>query len=590
MLEQLIVFGTILGALALFISGKLRYDLVAMLALLTLALTGIVPAAEAFLGFANPAVVTVAAVLVLSRGLVNAGVIDIFNRWLSRVGQSTTLQIAALTGLVILVSSFINNVGALALMMPVAIRLARRRNKSPSLFLMPLAFGSLLGGMNTLIGTPPNILIATFRARSSEAPFRMFDFAPVGLAVCGAGVLYLALLGWRLLPNRQGEASREELFEIKSYLTEVRLPEASKLVGKLLRDLRTVSDSDVIVAGLLRGERRLLAPSGFEPLRAGDILIVEADSEALKDLLDKAGLELVGGKSLGEEALGSDDISLVEAVVTTTSAIENRTARTLNLRWRYGVNLLAVARHGKRLHERLSDIRFQVGDILLLQMPSRAIQEGLGALGLLPLAERGLRLGQRRRVALALAIFALTLGVTATGLLSADVAFATAAVAMVLTNLLSLREVYESIDWPVIFLLGAMIPVGGALEATGGAERIASGILHLSGQLPPALILTLLLVVTMLLTGPLNNAATVVLMAPIALGVARGLGLSMDPFLMAVAVGASADFLTPIGHQSNTLVWRPGGYKFGDYWRMGLPLSIIVIAIAVPLILLVWPL
>jgi len=455
---------------------------------------------------------------------------------------------------------------------------------------MPLAFGSLLGATITLIGSAPNIIIATFRARTAGAPFRMFDYTPVGAGLAVAGVLFISLIGWRLIPVRKGQASRQELFRIEDYMTEVRVPDGSKLIGKALRDLEAATDADIVVVGLVRGQRRTPAPSSFETLQADDIVIVQASSEALQALVDATGVELVGSEELGEEVLGSDDVGLAETVVMPAARMEGQTARSLNLRWRYGINLLAVARQGERLKARLDRLRFRAGDVLLLQGGTETLQEALTDLGCLPLAERGLRVGQPRRILLAVGIAGAALAASGTGLLPVQIAFAGAAVLMVLAGLLNLREAYESIDWSIIVLLGAMIPVAHALETTGGARLIATQLLAVAGGMPPAVTLTLVLVATMLLSDVINNAAAALVMAPIALGAARGLGASADPFLMAVAVGASCAFLTPIGHQSNTLVMGPGGYRFGDYWRMGLPLEVVIAAVAVPLLLWVWPL
>jgi di/tricarboxylate transporter len=590
-LDQTIVFTVLVAALVLFVWGRWRYDLVALGALLALALVRIVPAEEAFLGFGHPAVITVAAVLIASRGLQNAGVVDLLAGWGMRAGGNPTVQVAVLTLLVAVASAFMNNVGALALLMPVAIRMGRKSGTPPSLLLMPLAFGSLLGGLITLIGTPPNIIVATFRARVATEDFGMFDFAPVGGGVAVAGILFLALVGWRLIPKRKARASREELFEIEAYTTEVRVPKGSKMLGHSLGELEDlVEKEDLTVVGLIRGERRTPAPSDFELLRAGDVLIVEGDPDSLKELVQEAGLELVGSKHIGEKELGSEEISLVEAIVAPDASLLGRTIRQINLRRRFGVNLLAVARQGERLKARLGRNRLRAGDVLLLQGPTDAVQEVLSEFGLLPLAERGLRLGHPRRLTLAIGIFGAAIALITLRALPPEIAFTLAAVAMVLTGLLTLRESYQAIDWPVIVLLAAMIPVGAALETTGGAELVAGQLLRFADVLPPWATLAVLLVGTMLLSNVINNAAAALLMCPIALGIAEGLGASADSFLMAVAVGASCAFLTPIGHQSNTLVLGPGGYQFGDYWKMGLPVSILVTAAAIPLLLRFWPL
>ncbi|MDR7421892.1 MAG: SLC13 family permease [Armatimonadota bacterium] len=587
---QWIVFGTLAAALVLFASGRWRYDVVALLALMVVALAGIVPSGEVFSGFGHPAVVTVAAVLVVSRGLQNSGVVDVIAARLGRLGNRPVGQVLALVATVTVASAFMNNVGALALLLPVAIRMARKSGTPASVLLMPLAFGSLLGGLTTLIGTPPNIIIATFRAQNGAGPFGMFDFTPVGGAVALVGVLFVSLVGWRLIPQRKGQASREDLFDIEGYMSELRVRDDAKVAGQTVREVETSTEGDVVIVGLIRGERRLPAPSGFEVLRAGDVLVVKADPEALKTLVEACGLELVGSKGLDADSLGSDEVSVVEAVVAQNAAIDGKTPRGLNLRWRYGLNLLGLSRQGEGNQQRLKSIRIQAGDILLLQGRTDAIPDALTALGLLPLAERGLRLGPPRRILHGVGLFGAALAAAASGLLPVQTAFVAAALLMVLTGLLSLREVYESIDGPIIILLGAMIPIGRALEATGGARTIASGLLALGTSLPPVATLALVLIGTMFLSDVINNAAAAVLMAPIAVNVAAGLGASADPFLMAVAIGASCAFLTPIGHQSNTLVMGPGGYRFGDYWRMGLPLEALIVAVALPLLLWVWPL
>lgn len=585
---NIVIIFVVLGlAFILFATGKWRYDLVALMALLLVVVAGIVPADEAFLGFGHPAVVTVAAVLIASRGLTNSGIVDMIVREISRVGGYFTLQMSALTGLVAAASAFMNNVGALALMMPVAVKMARLKERSPSLLLMPLAFGSLLGGLVTLIGTPPNIIIATFRGEITGEPFRMFDFSPVGLGLALVGLLFISLIGWRLIPLRKGQASREDLFQIKDYITEVRVPEDSKLAGKFLQELGSVTEAEVLVVGVIRQTQKLQAPSSLEIVKPGDILVVKADADDLKALVDAAGLELVGSEELEEE---EREINMAEAVVMADSTLVGRTARSLNLRWRFGINLLAVARQGARLQVRLGNIKLAAGDVLLVQGRADNLEEVLSSLGCVPLGEREVRIGQPRRAFLGVAIFGGAIISAAFNLLPVQIALTTAAVLMILLGLLTLREAYESINWPVIILLGAMIPVGQALEATGGAELIASLLLRVSGELSPALTLTVIIAGTMLLSDVVNNAAAAVLMAPIALNVAWGLGASTDSFLMAVAVGASCTFLTPIGHQSNTLVMGPGGYRFGDYWRMGLPLDIIILLVAVPLIMHFWPL
>jgi len=612
--EQLIVFGVLAATLVLFVWNRWRYDLVALAALLACALTGVVPAEEVFAGLGHPAVISVAAVLVLSRGLLNAGVVDSVARRLMQVGERPWAQVAALTGIVALSSGFMNNVGALALFMPVAIWMSRQSGRSPSYLLMPLAFGSLLGGTLTLIGTPPNLIIAGYRAEAGEAPFGMFAFLPVGAAVTVAGVLFIALLGWRLVPRRQEQEGNGDLFEISAYLTEVRVPEGCKYAGRTLHALigAVEDEADVQVIALIRGDERQRMPSTYEVLREGDILLVEADSDSLKALLDVTGVELAADveeqenkardeQEAAEQAVEQEkaeknhksrhgELTLAEAIVSPGSMLVGTSASGLDLRERHGVNVLAVARQGQRLRQRLGEIRFAAGDILLLQAREDALQSSLNSLGCLPLASRGLSITTPRNVMLASAIFAITLASIAFGLLPAATALVTGALVMILVGLIPLGRIYESIDMPVIVLVAAMLPVGQALETTGGSQLIADALLELGQSLPAAATLALLMVAVMLISNVVNNAAAAVLAAPVAISLARGMDASVAPFLMAVAIGASCAFLTPIGHQSNTLVMAPGGYRFGDYWRLGLPLSILVVLCAVPTILWIWPL
>ncbi len=570
--------------------GRLRHDVTALLCLMVLVVTGIVAPDQAFAGFAHPAVITVAAILVVSAGLQRSGLIDRLGSWLTRLGDHQTLQITVLTALVTLASGFMNNVGALAVLMPVAIHLARQSGYAPSRALMPLAFGSLLGGMTTLIGTPPNIVIAAFRAQHLKAPFSMFDFAPVGVVLSVVGVAFIGAVGWRLLPKRQSSSDGADRFHIEDYISEVRLPEGAPACDMRLAEIEAIEQGDVRVLGLIRSRYHRHAPSPSTRLRAEDILVVECGSEELKALMERTGVTLVGGEALRDEAAGADEIAIAEVVIRPDSALIGRTAAQLQMRERYEVNLLAIARQEKRLRQRIDHLKFRAGDVLLLQGRGASMIDTIRTLGCLPLADRGLSLGRPTNIALAVLIFVSAIGLVISGLLEVQIAFTLAALAMILCRILPAREVYDSVDWPVIVLLGAMLPLGAAMEDTGGAQRIADLLLRLGEQLPSWATLGALLVATMLLSAVLNNTATVVLMAPIALSLARGLEASPDPFLMTIAIGASCAFLTPIGHQSNTLVMGPGGYKFSDYMRMGLPLTVIIAVVAIPMILWIWPL
>ena len=592
-MNEAIVFAVLALSLVLFIVGKWRYDIVAVLALLALAIAGIVPAAEAYKGFGHPAVITVAAVLVLSRALYNSGVVDVIAGWYSRIPELLTVRIAALSGMTAFLSVFMNNVGAVSLLLPVAIRVANRSGHPPSRFLMPLAFTSLLGGMITLIGTPPNVIIANFREEQLGVPFQMFDFTLVGLMVTAAGVVFIVLVGWRLLPSRQTPLTLGETVDIASYMTEVRVPEDSRFAGRRLRDVEELADDDVAIAGLLHRGIVYGAPSSYQVIDANDILIIEADPEDLAAFIANSRFELAGSADAQSEisqSLDAENVSIVEAIVTPGSLAQDRSARELRLHSEFGVNLLGVSRRGQRLVRRLGHINFRLGDVLLLQGQEEVVQTALPRLGLLPLAERELRIGQRRRLLFPIAVFATALLLTSFGLLSVQVSFVAAVVVLVATRIVSLQEAYEAIDWPVIVLLGAMIPVGEALETTGGAARIAATLAGLGGALPPWAMLGIVLVTTMLLSAVINNAAAVILMAPIGINVAENIGASLDPFLMAVAIGGSSAFISPIGHQSNTIVMGPGGYRFADYLRMGLPLEVVIVVVCIPAIMWVWPL
>jgi di/tricarboxylate transporter len=589
-IDQSIVFITLAVVLVLFIWGRFRHDFVALIGLFILVVAGIVPAEHSFAGFGHPAVITVAAVLIIGKALEYSGVVDVLGKWVMKAGSNLTIQILTLSLLVAVASAFMNNVGALALMMPIAIHMARKSGNPPSLLLMPIAFASLLGGMTTLIGTPPNIIIATFRAQEKGEAFGMFNFAPVGVVIAIVGILFIGLIAWRFLPKRISKKSDKELFEIDDYITEVIVPKKGKVKGLSIAELIELSKADVQILGLVRNNKRIHAPDDDEVIQADDIIILETDTDSLHTFIDDTELELVGGKQFRKDAQGSKDVAISEAIVMANSPLIGQSAAGTKMRSRYGINLLAVARKEERIHRRLDHVIFRTGDVLLLQGRSHMIYDVITSMGFLPLARRGLRIGYKKNIPMSLGIFAASIILVVTGVLPVQVSFTMAAVAMILTGVLPIKEMYTSVDWPVIVLLAAMIPVGEALETTGGAALIAGKIMNLGSQYPGWVMITIILVMTMFLSDIINNAATVVLMAPISISVAKSMGVSVDPFLMAVAIGASCAFLTPIGHQSNTLVMGPGGYRFSDYWRMGLPLEIIIVVIGVPLLMHFWPL
>lgn len=598
---QILAFAILSGMMALFVWGRLRYDLVAMLALLAAVLAGIVPYDKAFSGFSDDIIIIVGSALVVSAAVARSGVIETLLRPVAPFLTTPTMQVFVLTAVVAALSGFVKNIGALAMMMPVAFQLARKTGTPPSAMLMPMAFGSLLGGIVTLVGTSPNILVSRVREDILGKPFAMFDFTPVGALLAIGGVAFLAF-GWRLLPERKGAASMDAAFTMDGYTTEVSVPEKSDVAGKTVKDLETLGDRDVEVIALLRRRRRNSAPAGNIKLREGDILILRGEPGALEKIVAAAKLTLVreengdDGKDTKEKKdrkevdTPADNIGVMEAIVTPDSLLVGTTSLQMRLYDQYQVNLLAVSRSGQRISRQLRDIRFQPGDVILLQGDLERMPETLGELRVLPLAERGMGLGRGRNRWLPVLVLAAAMGLVAAHLLPIAIAFFGAAVAVMLIRSLSLREAYDSVEWPILVMLGALIPVSDSLRTTGGTEVIAGVLSQAAGNLPPLGTLALIMVAAMAVTPFLNNAATVLVMGPIAGTFAQSLNLNPDPFLMAVAIGAACDFLTPIGHQSNTLVMGAGGYRFTDYWKLGLPLSVYVVIAGIPLIALFWPL
>jgi di/tricarboxylate transporter len=585
--EQGMAFAIVGGMMAVLISGRLRYDLVAVLALLVAVAAGLVPYDAAFSGFSDDIVVIVGSALVVSATIARSGVTDAVVQRLAPRLKTVRLQLFALTGTVALLSAFVKNIGALAIVLPVAFQMARRSAVSPSLFLMPMAFASLLGGLMTLVGTSPNIIVSRVRAEMGGEPFGMFDFLPVGGALTLVGVTFLVLC-YRLLPERvPATGGLDAAIDIKDYMTEASVGAGSPLVGKTIADVQRLADGQGMVTALLRAGRRM-PPLPDVVLREADMLLLEGRPEGLDRMVAGAGLTLAQDrKPMAEHP--EDEIGAFEAVVGESSRLVGLTAKDLALFQAFGVNLLAISRRGTRFGDRLGDVTLQSGDVVVLQGLLRRMPDVLRELGCLPLAERRIRLGSVRRGLVPVAILAAAMVATAFGLVPVAIAFFAAAALMVLVKAMPLREVYGAIEAPILVMLAALIPVADTLRTTGATDLIAAGLSSVAATLPAWGSLALILAAAMAVTPFLNNAATVLVMAPIAAAFATQLGYRPDAFLMAVAIGAGCDFLTPIGHQCNTLVFGPGGYRFGDYSRLGLPLSVIVIAVAVPLLLVVFP-
>lgn len=651
---QLMIFGILFLTMALFVWGRLRHDIVALAALMACVVTGLVPSDEAFTGFGHPAVITVACILVLSHALQQSGAVDTLARRVIPRNAGRIVTLAALMGAGALLSGFMNNVGAMALLMPIAIQVSGRLEMTAGQVLMPLAFGTILGGMTTLIGTPPNLIVSGFRHDAGLEAFRMFDFAYVGVPVALVGVVFVALVGWRLVPARKSGSS--EGFETGAYMTEVRVPEKSKAVGMTLRQIESELDAEAQIVALVRNEVNMNAPHGGRRIKKDDILVLEADVDGLAEALSAFGIKLeeqgVSSEKEVEEEVAAEadnddnadkeqalkagratvvekieapsadagagktpekpdqdedkkeeeekeeeegtrrdeDIVLRELAVLPASTIVGHSARDIRLRSRHGLNLLAVAREGRKPRARLRTLKLKSGDLLLMQGPAEVLTDFANEHGCVPLGERELRIPDTRLAILSSVIMGAAIFLVTLGFLPAAASFALGVLASMILRTIPLRDVYTAIDWPVVVLLAALIPVAGAMEATGAASVLAGFLVEIVAQGNAIAALAVVLVVTMFLSDVMNNAATAAVMCPIALSISASLGVNADSFLMAVAIGASCAFLTPIGHQNNTLILGPGGFRFSDYWRLGLPLEILVVAISIPLLLAVWPL
>ncbi len=582
------LFALLAAVLALLIWARWRYDFVAFGALLAALLLGIVPPEKAFEGFVHPATVIIALVLIVSRGLTNAGVVDQLGRLLNAAPRSVPAHIGIMSAIAAPLSAVMNNVAALALLMPLDVQAAGKAGRPPGTTLMALSFATILGGLVTLIGTPPNIVVASFRERALGQPFHMFDFTPVGGAAALAGLIFVALVGWRLIPTASGKSTSEEGFDLKDYIAEARVKEGSATMGESIGDVRKkLRDSGSELISVLRRGVRLPAIRRSITIAEGDVLVIEAAAKDVDQLVGELGLEYLLPEQREKGAL--NDLTLIELVVPPGAWLAGRSAQSSGLLYRFVVSLVGISRQGRRIHESLRTTTIQAGDVLLLLVPEHRQAEVLEWTGGLPLAPRGLAVAQRSKAAIAAGLFAAAIGIASFGVIDLSIALSVCVLAFVALGLVGGREIYTTVEWPVIILLGSMLPLGAALEASGGTALIADGLIAVTSGAPAWVALALLLIITMTLSDVLNNVATAVIAAPIGLEMAKTLKVNPDPFLMAVAIGASCAFLTPIGHKNNILVLGPGGYRFGDYWRMGLPLEIIIVLVSIPLLLIVWP-
>lgn len=587
-LEQITLVAIFVLLLALLVWGRIRYDLLSFAALLAGVVFGVVPTSEAFSGFGNEATIIVALVLVVSAGLSRSGAVEMITRRVIDGTHSVTRHLFEIGSIAAALSAFMNNVAALALLMPIDVQAAQKARRPASATLMALSACTILGGLITVIGTPANIIVASYRGQMTGTPFAMFDYAPVGLVCAVAGLAFVALIGWRLIPSRGSTSAITELKAIEDFITELVVGENSKITGQTVRDLLApADDSDVSILGLVRRGKRLPGRALNEEIAAGDLLVVQAGTEALNRFAGSTGLDFQG--KAGTSASLSADMSFAEAVVGRDSRVIGRTANNIQLLQAFGVALLGISRHGRTVKQRVRRTPLQPGDVLLLLGPNDSLPAAMSRLEILPLATAA-TLVDHSKALLAIALFVGAVLISAFGVLPLTVGLGVVVLAYVAFDIVPLRELYDSIEWPILVLLAALIPLGAALETSGTTALIADGLALVTGSMPGWVAIATIMVVTMLLSDILNNVATAVIAAPVGFGLAQTLGVSPDPFLMAVAIGSSCAFLTPIGHHNNLLILGPGGYRFTDYFRMGLPLELLIVAVSVPTILFVWPL
>ncbi|MEX0964171.1 MAG: SLC13 family permease [Pseudohongiellaceae bacterium] len=588
--DQGILLLILIALLVLLVWGRWRYDVVALGALFTASAFGLVPQSQMFSGFGNPATITVVMVLIVSFGLTKSGAVEFIADAIEPISKTPYLHIAVLTFLAAFLSMFMNNVGALALLMPIAIRSTNQAGRSPATVLMPLSFGSILGGLVTLIGTPPNILIANYREQMTGEAFTMFDFAPVGGGIAIVGILFMLLIGWKLVRVRK-QSTGLDLFDVEKYLFELKVTRESEFAHQQAGKLRdSLAKSKLSLISMVHRREKIPLVNRRQLISSSDLLMIQGSHDDIAKFAKAHDLLMVAAENAQKEVLHSEDTQVAEVVITPNSPIVHRTPSQIGFNRKYSVNLLAASRSGTPHRERLRDFKFAVGDVLLLHGEEDGLEEAIVKLKCYPLASRDLGLGANAKAIPAMLTFIIAIVAAASGLVTIQLALGFATVVMVLLNIVPVREFYDGVDWAVVVLLGAMIPLGAALEATGTTTLLVNGILSVAGDLSPVILIAMILILTMSVSDVLNNAATAILMAPIAFNIALSLNLNPDAFLMAVAVGASCAFLTPIGHQNNALIMGPGGYEFGDYWRMGLPLEIIIVVVALPLLLWAWPL
>lgn len=593
MANQVIILCILSILLFLFIWGKFRYDIIAVAGLLAAVLAGVIPASKAFEGFGHQATIIVALVLIFVYAISRSGATDFMEPLIKKSAKNTTLHILTLCLLTGGLSLFINDIAALAIFMPIAISTAKKAKRPVALVLMPISFAALLGGMGTLIGTPPNVVISNYREIHFGHPFLLFDYTPVGGVVALAGILFVSLIGWRFIRVRETKYDQQtDIFEIESYIAEVRISNNSSLGGKLIKDInKALEDLDLVLFPLIRHEQRFEKSSESMILQAGDILLIEGGPESIDRFVAQYRLEIIGPELVDKKILHAKGADTFEVVIPPNSMIEGRLVKNIHLQRRYSVSLLGLSRKGTPYRGRLHSFKLQTGDILLVHGEPEHISEMISSLSLLPLAERKITFGRKKHDGpVVLTFFGAAILLSAFNIIPIQIALTLAILGVVLTGVIPLRDIYAKIDWPVVVLIGALLPIGEAFETTGATQLLTNGLFSIIGDVSPTMILAIVLIATMAITDVLHNTATAIIMAPIGKILAEQLSVNADPFLIAIAMGASCAFLTPIGHQNNVLIMGVGGYRFGDYWRLGLPLKVVVFALGMPLLLYFWPL
>ena len=589
--EIVLTLTIILAALVLFATEKLRVDLVALLVLLSVGLLGLIDPEEIFAGFANPAVITVWAVYMVSGGLFKTGVADAMGQGILRLaGDREPRLIATIMATCGVISAFMNNVGATAMLMPAVVGISRRTKIAVSKLLIPLSFSSLLGGKMTLIGTPANILAMGILADRGLATLGFFEFTPMGLVVLITGIVYMVLIGRRLLPEREGAQGATDVYRLRQYVSEIRVSDTSPIAGETLVESRLGQDYDLTVLAIER-DGVSLSPIGRDTLvRAGDLLTVESSADDLVAAREDLGIIIEAERKLELERLEPGNIQLIEATLAPRSGLVDRTLREVRFRDQYGFTALAIWRHGEAITEKLRDVPLHFGDALLLQGPEyrvRQLQEGTDFLVLEPVQVQELR---RSKAPIAVAALALSIGLVVFANFHISLAMVIAAVLMILTGCLSIEEAHESIDWRTVFLVAGMLPLGVAMEATGTAQYLADLMIDVLGPYGPMALLAGMYLLAALITQAMSNAAAMVLIVPIAVDTAVGLGANHITFTMAVVIGAATSFLSPVGHKANVLVFGPGGYHFFDYARVGALLTLALLNVSMIFLPLFWPL